>query len=79
MLGSDFADWAPRPRAVAERPAGWIACSGPPAVVVYARRAMHEPTGQVTRLLREVEAGSDEAKARLLDVLHDELVRIAVV
>lgn len=40
---------------------------------------MHEPTGQVTRLLREVEAGSDEAKARLLDVLHDELVRIAAV
>lgn len=40
---------------------------------------MQEPNGPVTLLLRDVEAGSEEAKARLLEVLHDELVRIAAV
>lgn len=38
---------------------------------------MDERAGRVTRLLRGVEEGSDEAKAQLFDVLHDELVRIA--
>jgi len=38
---------------------------------------MDDLTGRVTRLLRCVEEGSDDAKAELLDVLHDELVRLA--
>lgn len=40
---------------------------------------MDDRAGRVTRLLRSVEEGSDEAKAQLFDVLHDELVRIAAV
>ena len=38
---------------------------------------MDEPAGHVTRLLRDVEDGSDEAKARLIVMLHEELVRLA--
>lgn len=38
---------------------------------------MEAPTGRVTRLLREVEEGSDEAKTLLVEALHGELVRIA--
>ena len=40
-------------------------------------RAMSEPKGSVTRLLRRIEEGSDDAKASLLEVLHGELVRLA--
>jgi RNA polymerase sigma factor (TIGR02999 family) len=36
-----------------------------------------EEPGHVTRLLRQVEDGSDEAKAALLELIHGELVRLA--
>jgi RNA polymerase sigma-70 factor, ECF subfamily len=40
---------------------------------------MAEPPPPITRILREIEDGSDEAKAALFEVLHHELVRIAAV
>lgn len=40
---------------------------------------MEERAGPVTRLLRSVEEGSEEAKTQLFEVLHNELVRIAAV
>src|SRR5690348_5968146 len=38
---------------------------------------MGEDAGRVTRLLRQVEDGSEDAKALLLAALHGELVRLA--
>jgi RNA polymerase sigma-70 factor, ECF subfamily len=40
---------------------------------------MEEPTGRITMLLRDVEGGSDAAKAALFEAVHGELVRIAAV
>ena len=38
---------------------------------------MAELAGSVTRLLRRIEEGSDDARASLLEGLHGEVVRLA--